>query len=99
MLFADPVRGLLTAPWRRILTIRENIRCQLRGDLFNSFNHGSFGGLSTNISSSNFGRLTSATSRSMQLGVRLQFKSAAWLNITPRPSAANTTRWHLALPD
>ena len=49
------------------------IRFQLRADLFNSLNHTNLGGLSTNISSSNFGRLTSATSRSMQLGAKLVF--------------------------
>ena len=55
------------------VNIRESIRIQLRADLFNSLNHTNLGGLSTNISSSNFGRLTSATSRSMQLEAKLVF--------------------------
>jgi hypothetical protein len=55
------------------LALRENMCFQLRADLCNSFNHTNLGGLSTNTSSSSFSRLTSATSRSMPFGARLQF--------------------------
>jgi hypothetical protein len=55
------------------IAIRERIRGQLRADLFNALNHTNLGGLSTNVNSSNFGRLTSATARSMQVGVKIQF--------------------------
>jgi hypothetical protein len=68
-----PGAWTLDASMAKNLDIRENIRLQLRADLFNSLNHTNLGGLSANISSSNFGRLTSATSRSMQLGAKLVF--------------------------
>jgi hypothetical protein len=49
------------------------MRLQLRMDLFNSLNHANLSGLSTNLSSSNFGRLTSATARTLQIGAKFQF--------------------------
>jgi hypothetical protein len=53
--------------------IREGMRAQLRLDMFNAFNRPTFGGLQTSINSSNFGRLTSAGARTMQLHFRLSF--------------------------
>lgn len=69
----SPGSWTLDASLAKSVNIRENIRLQMRADLFNSLNHTNLGGLSANISSSNFGRLTSATSRSMQLGAKLVF--------------------------
>jgi hypothetical protein len=53
--------------------ITERFKAQLRGDAFNSLNHTNLGGLVTNIAASNFGQLTSATSRSIQIGMKLIF--------------------------
>jgi hypothetical protein len=41
------------------------------GDFFNTFNHTNLGGLVTDVSRPTFGQLTSAGSRSMQIGARL----------------------------
>jgi outer membrane receptor protein involved in Fe transport len=51
----------------------ERVRFELRGDFFNGLNHTNLSGLQTNINSSSFGRLRSATARSIQLGARLTF--------------------------
>jgi len=55
------------------IAIREHVRFQLRGDAFNAFNHTNLTGLVTDISKSNFGRLTSATPRNIQIGARVSF--------------------------
>ena len=55
------------------LAVTEKLRVQLRGDLFNAFNHTNLSGLTTDISRGTFGRLTSAVSRSMQVGMRVAF--------------------------
>jgi hypothetical protein len=49
------------------------VRLQLRGDFFNALNHTNLGGLVTDVSKSTFGQLTSASSRSVQIGARLTF--------------------------
>lgn len=51
----------------------ETLRLQIRADMFNAFNHTVLGGLSTNIQAGNFGRLTSATARVVQLNARFSF--------------------------
>ncbi|MBM3752858.1 MAG: TonB-dependent receptor [Acidobacteria bacterium] len=51
----------------------ERVRFQFRVDMFNSLNHTNLGGLSTNITAGNFGRLTSAGSRTVQLNGRFSF--------------------------
>jgi len=51
----------------------ERMRFQFRVDMFNAFNHTVLGGISTNIQSGNFGRLTSASSRVIQLNGRFSF--------------------------
>jgi hypothetical protein len=74
-------RNILRAPgmWNQDLSIAkdfaitERVRLQLRGDAFNSLNHTNLSGLTTNITSSAFGRLTSATPRSIQIGAKLIF--------------------------
>jgi hypothetical protein len=53
--------------------IRERLQFSLEGDFFNLFNHTNLSNPVANISSSSFGQLTSATSRSIQLGGRLTF--------------------------
>jgi hypothetical protein len=53
--------------------VTERVRFQLRGDAFNSLNHTNLGGLVTDISKSNFGFLTSATPRTVQLGAKVVF--------------------------
>ncbi len=74
-------RDILRAPgmWNQDLSlakdfsVTERVRLQLRGDAFNVFNHTNLSGLTTNITSSAFGRLTSATPRSIQIGAKLIF--------------------------
>ena len=63
----------LDASLAKSLRVRERWNLQLRADLFNSLNHTNLSGLNTNLSSGSFGQLTSATSRSMQLGAHLTF--------------------------
>ena len=63
----------LDASLAKNFELTERFKLQLRGDLFNAFNHTNLGGLVANISKSTFGRLTSATSRSIQIGARLTF--------------------------
>jgi hypothetical protein len=53
--------------------ITEKKRVQLRGDFLNGFNHTNLGGLVTDLNKSNFGRLTSATPRSVQIGAKFIF--------------------------
>ena len=43
------------------IAVTERVRFQIRGDLFNGFNHTNFNVVSTGITSANFGRLTSTT--------------------------------------
>jgi hypothetical protein len=63
----------LDASLAKNFAITERVRFQLRLDAFNATNHTNLGGLVTDISKSNFGRLTSATSRTVQIGARLSF--------------------------
>jgi hypothetical protein len=51
----------------------ESSNFQLRVDLFNAFNHTNLGGLVTGIAQSNFGSLTSATARTIQIWGKLNF--------------------------
>ncbi len=51
----------------------ERLNFQLRADLFNAFNHTNLSGLVARIDRSSFGRLTSATARTIQVGARLTF--------------------------
>jgi hypothetical protein len=74
-------RDAIRAPgmWNVDLSIAKNFRfterlnLQLRGDAFNSLNHTNLGGLVTNITSSAFGHLTSATPRTIQIGAKIIF--------------------------
>lgn len=50
------------------------LRLQFRGDMFNLFNHTNFSGVTTDISSGNFGRYTgTAGVRVIQLNARLSW--------------------------
>ena len=55
------------------LNFTESLRLQLRADMFNALNHTVLGGVSTSILDANFGRLTSATARVVQLNARFSF--------------------------
>ncbi|MGH9470974.1 MAG: TonB-dependent receptor domain-containing protein, partial [Terriglobia bacterium] len=55
------------------VAITERLNFQLRADFFNGLNHTNLGGLVAGINKSSFGRLTSATARTIQLGARLTF--------------------------
>jgi hypothetical protein len=57
----------------KAVNITESVRFHLRADFLNAFNHTNLGGLTTNISSGAFGRFTSATARTVQLGARVSF--------------------------
>ncbi|MDX2181003.1 MAG: TonB-dependent receptor [Bryobacteraceae bacterium] len=53
--------------------IRERSQFQFRADFFNAFNQTNLGGLVARIDAANFGRLTSAGSRQVQLSARFTF--------------------------
>jgi hypothetical protein len=54
--------------------ITESVRFQVRGDLFNAFNHTNYSNPSSGIDSSNFGRITGTRgARTVQLNARLAF--------------------------
>ena len=55
------------------LVIPEKVRFRLRADFLNALNQTNLAGLNTNISSAAFGRFTSATARTIQLGARVSF--------------------------
>lgn len=63
----------LDASLAKNFQVRERFKFRLSGQTFNAMNHTNLGGLVTLINSSSFGRLTTATPRSMQLGARLTF--------------------------
>ncbi len=55
------------------LSLTERLRLQVRADLFNSLNHTNFSAVSTDINAANFGRVTAATARTLQLNARVSF--------------------------
>ncbi len=56
------------------LALTERFKIQIRGDMFNVFNHTNFAGVTTESASSNFGRFTStAGARIIQLNARLSW--------------------------
>jgi hypothetical protein len=57
----------------KAITITERFHLRLRADTFNTLNHTNLGTLVTTLGSANFGQLTTATARSMQLTARLTF--------------------------
>jgi hypothetical protein len=74
--------GLVRGPGRwdlnfslgKNFSITERVRLQFRTDTFNFFNHTNLSGITTNVTSGTFGRLTGTTgARVVQLNVRLRF--------------------------
>lgn len=57
----------------KYFSITEKLRFQLRADMFNALNHTNFGNVVVDITKSNFGQLTSAGARQIQLNGRLTF--------------------------
>ena len=58
----------------KFFTIRESVRLQIRGDMFNATNHTNLSGLRTSLDDRFFGQLLSTRgSRSIQLNARLTF--------------------------
>jgi hypothetical protein len=59
----------------RNITLRENLKVSVGVDVFNLFNNVVFGGVSTNITSANFGRVATQTNspRALQLKARIEF--------------------------
>ena len=71
--FTLPAVWNVNASLSKAFAITEKVRFNLRGDFLNAFNHTNLGGLNTNISSGAFGKFTSATARTVQLGARVSF--------------------------
>jgi hypothetical protein len=69
----NPGAWTLDLALAKALNFSERWRFQFRAEMFNSLNHTNLGGLSSNITAANFGRLTSASSRAVQLNARLSF--------------------------
>ncbi|HEU5408878.1 MAG TPA: TonB-dependent receptor, partial [Nitrospira sp.] len=57
----------------KIFSVSDTVHFQLRAEAFNALNHTNLSGLSTSIASSTFGRLTTATARTMQVSGRITF--------------------------
>jgi hypothetical protein len=58
----------------REVRFRENLSLQLRGEVFNIFNHTNFRGLTTNVTSAGFGQVATVRDpRTMQLGAKIIF--------------------------
>lgn len=55
------------------LALTERHRLQIRADLFNSMNRTNFTAVSSDINAANFGRVTAAIARTLQLNARLTF--------------------------
>jgi hypothetical protein len=68
-----PGQWTLDASLAKNFRVTERIKFQLRADFFNALNHTNLGGLTGNVSSSSFGRLTSATPRTGQIGAKIEF--------------------------
>ena len=58
----------------KYFSITEKVRLQARGEFFNIFNHANLGNPTTTVTSTNFGRITAASSpRIIQLALKLMF--------------------------
>lgn len=53
--------------------LTEKLKLKLRMDTFNTLNHTNLSGLVITIDTSNFGQLTTANPRTMQIAARLSF--------------------------
>jgi len=64
----------LNASVGKKFAVAEHASLQIRGDMFNFFNHTNFSGITTDVNSANFGRFTSTSgARVVQLNARLTF--------------------------
>jgi hypothetical protein len=63
----------LDASIAKTFAIREKVQLRIRADTFNTLNHTNLTGLVTTTGTSNFGELTQATARTMQIGAHLIF--------------------------
>jgi hypothetical protein len=57
----------------KAFALTERFRLRVRADTFNTLNHTNLYGLVVTTGSANFGQLTPATARTMQLTARLTF--------------------------
>ena len=58
----------------RNFTLHENLKLQIRTDMFNAFNHTNLSGLQTSVNNARFGQLTNTLgARIMQVNARLSF--------------------------
>ena len=64
---------LLNASLNKSFRFTERTQLQLHMDAFNALNHTNLGGLETDTTSGNFGQLTSATARTVQIGGKFVF--------------------------
>jgi hypothetical protein len=58
---------------KKVFAFTEKSNFQLRMDAFNSLNHTNLTGIVATVNSSNFGQLTTATARTLQIGGRVEF--------------------------
>jgi hypothetical protein len=63
----------LNASLTKTFRFTERAQLQLHMDSFNALNHTNLGGLETDTTSGNFGQLTSATARTVQIGGRFTY--------------------------
>jgi hypothetical protein len=75
-------RGIINGPptyrvdftMTKNIRFSENIRLQLRGELFNVFNHTNFRTISTNVTAANYGQVTAVRDpRTVQLGIKFYY--------------------------
>jgi hypothetical protein len=75
-------RGIINGPptkrvdftMTKILAFNENLKVQLRAEAFNVFNHTNFRALSTNVTATTFGQVTTVRDpRTLQLGLKILF--------------------------
>jgi hypothetical protein len=80
--FGNSTRGVMTDPginnWNialsKSLALTEGSRLEIRFETYNSFNHTQLGGATTNLTSPNFGRITSTREpRQIQFALRYVF--------------------------
>jgi hypothetical protein len=69
----QPGMVTLNASLAKSFSFTERVRLQLHLDSFNALNHTNLGGLETDTTSDNFGQLTSATARTVQIGGKILF--------------------------
>jgi hypothetical protein len=58
---------------KKVFAFTDKFNFQLRADAFNSLNHTNLTGIVATVNSSNFGQLTAATQRTVQIGGRIEF--------------------------